>query len=201
LSGGVVKAALAVARASKRASGTQKRASGRIGTVAAMVASLPRRPIMGTWKVCLAIRTSNPNNGATGNTRWAGIAKTRKRREQRLGTKNLLIALLGPRPPMLPVEVTVRRVAPSAGLDPHDGLGASLKSVIDGIADWLGLPKDRDPRVRWALDQRRGKPGEYAVDVEIRAVCPCETDVADPGPTHIASCQWNDPERPDGCPF
>jgi len=63
------------------------------------------------------------------------------------------------------VRVTLTRVAPSSGLD-DDGLLASLKSVRDGIADALGVD-DRDPRVTWAYDQRRGKPKEWAVEVRI----------------------------------
>ena len=68
---------------------------------------------------------------------------------------------------VLPCVVLVRRVAPSSGLDPHDSLPASLKSIVDGIADALGLASDRDARVRWTYDQRRGVPGEHAVEVEV----------------------------------
>lgn len=64
-----------------------------------------------------------------------------------------------------PVRVIVTRVAPSSGLDEHDGLGAALKGCIDGIADGLGLTNDRDPRVTWELRQQRGRG--YAVEVEI----------------------------------
>jgi hypothetical protein len=43
---------------------------------------------------------------------------------------------------------------------------ASMKHVIDGIADRLGV-KDNDPRITWdyAQDTGRGKP--YAVRIEI----------------------------------
>ena len=68
---------------------------------------------------------------------------------------------------LLPCVVPVRRVAPSSGLDPHDSLPASLKSIVDGIADALGLASDRDERVRWTYAQRRGVPGEHAVEVEV----------------------------------
>ena len=48
-----------------------------------------------------------------------------------------------------------------------DNLAAALKSVRDGVADALGLKSDADPRVAWRYCQRRGMPGEYAVEVRI----------------------------------
>lgn len=68
-----------------------------------------------------------------------------------------------------PMTATVRltRVAPSNGLDPHDGLRTALKAFVDGVADALGLANDRDPRVTWEYGQRRGLFGEHAVEVAI----------------------------------
>ncbi len=110
----------------------------------------------------LDLETKNPNNGSIGNSRVAGLIKARKRRGERskawAATRNAVG--LAPR---FPVIVTVCRIAPSNGLDPHDGLGAALKGCIDGIADGLGLKSDRDVRVKWVLDQRRGPWG-----VEVR---------------------------------
>ena len=63
--------------------------------------------------------------------------------------------------------VTLTRIAPRA-LD-DDNLRSALKSVRDEVADQLGLPNDRDHRVRWEYGQERGKPKQYAVRVEIRA--------------------------------
>ncbi len=156
----------------------------------------------------LAIRTSNPNNGATGNTRLAAIIRSRKRAGQRRAAWAQTLAMVGldpwatiaaatlpqdasakgtrptpsrgghgavtghpgrPAPMAERIVVTLTRVAPSGGLDPHDGLGAALKGIIDGVADGLGLKNDRDPRVVWSLAQRRGPAGVYAVEVEIRA--------------------------------
>jgi len=45
-----------------------------------------------------------------------------------------------------------------------------MKACVDGIADALGLTNDRDDRVSWEYDQRRGVKGEHAVEVEIRRV-------------------------------
>lgn len=69
------------------------------------------------------------------------------------------------------VTVTVTRVAPSVGLDAHDNLRTACKPAVDGLADALGVGNDRDQRVSWRYDQRRG---EWAVEVEIapRETCP-----------------------------
>ncbi len=68
--------------------------------------------------------------------------------------------------------VTLTRIAPSAGLD-DDNLRSALKACRDQVADELGLPSDRDPRVTWAYEQRRGSRKDltlakgYGVCVEI----------------------------------
>jgi len=66
--------------------------------------------------------------------------------------------------PVLPCTVLLTRVAPRA-LD-DDNLRGALKSVRDGVADWLGID-DRDPRVKWDYGQRKGPTKFYAVDVEV----------------------------------
>jgi hypothetical protein len=54
----------------------------------------------------------------------------------------------------------------SAGrLDPHDGLGASLKGIIDGIADALGIDDGDESRVRFVLQQRKCAPKVHEVEV------------------------------------
>jgi hypothetical protein len=65
--------------------------------------------------------------------------------------------------PALPCTVSFTRVAPSSGLD-DDSLPASCKGIRDQIAAWIGVD-DRDPRVSWKYDQRRGK--QWAVEVSI----------------------------------
>lgn len=60
--------------------------------------------------------------------------------------------------------VTLCRVAPGT-LD-DDNLRGACKGPRDGIADALGI-NDRDPRVTWAYQQRRGRAGEYAVNITI----------------------------------
>lgn len=105
------------------------------------------------------LRTPNPLNGS--HQHWATKARIRK-----LHRKVATVHTLAARPPKLPLVITVTRVAPSEGLDPHDGLGAALKGVIDGIADALGVD-DRDERLTWRLEQRKGP---WAVEVRITPV-------------------------------
>ncbi len=135
------------------------------------------------------VKTTNPNNGGQGWSRNAAFAKARARKAQREAAHVLTRAHVG-RDPTFPVTVTVTRVAPSAGLDPHDGLGAALKGCIDGIADGLGLKNDRDARVTWVLGQRRGAAGAYSVEVTVEAA---PLAVAAPTLTQVASSA---PERP-----
>lgn len=116
--------------------------------------------------VTLAMKTTNPLNGSHGH--WSIKAKQRK--HHRFHTLwSLRVPILEDRARGAigyPLDVTVTRLAPSNGLDPHDGLGAALKGVIDGIADALGLKNDRDPRVRFWLAQERHKA--YGVHIEIK---------------------------------
>lgn len=114
----------------------------------------------------LALKTTNPNNGSAGFSRAATFAKARRRKAQRQVAGAMTRVMVGPSP-RWPLVITLTRVAPSDGLDPHDGLGAALKGVIDGVADGLGLRDDRDARVTWVLGQRRGHKGAYAVEVHI----------------------------------
>ena len=57
------------------------------------------------------------------------------------------------------------RVAPRR-LD-DDNLRAALKSIRDRVAEELGVD-DGSERLIWMYEQRRGKPKEYAVLVEVR---------------------------------
>ena len=59
---------------------------------------------------------------------------------------------------LAPLDVTLTRIAPSAGLDVGDNLPSSQKFVRDQVAAMLGID-DRDPRVRWHYAQERGEWG------------------------------------------
>lgn len=68
-----------------------------------------------------------------------------------------------------PLVVILTRIAPRS-LDPGN-LESSLKSVQDGVADWLagnyGKGQDRQPGLVWRYRQRRGAPRAYAVEISI----------------------------------
>lgn len=65
--------------------------------------------------------------------------------------------------------IVLTRVAPKK-LD-SDNLQGALKSVRDGVADWLQIDDGSD-RLEWRYAQRRGAPKTYLVEVE---VMPCST--------------------------
>lgn len=122
-------------------------------------------------------KTTSPLNGSQGASKGAAMAAARTRNAHRAqGHAQTMGEFLRAQGSPgfnrdrvwigLPATVKLTRVAPSNGLD-DDNLRGALKSVRDGIADALGVD-DRDPRVTWEYDQRRGKPREYAVEVEIR---------------------------------
>lgn len=94
------------------------------------------------------------------NTRCHWSHRAARARAHRNGAKLLIPA----RDCTLPATVTITRIAPRA-LD-DDNLAISAKSLRDGIADQFGVP-DNDHRLTWRYAQRRGKPREYAVIVEI----------------------------------
>ena len=68
--------------------------------------------------------------------------------------------------PALPAVITIARIAPRE-LD-DDNLAGGCKAVRDGIADWLGLD-DRDKRLTWRYEQRKGKRAEYATEIRIES--------------------------------
>jgi len=63
----------------------------------------------------------------------------------------------------LPCVVTLTRIAPRP-LD-DDNLVSCFKGCRDSLAVRLGVPDDRDPRVVWKYDQRRGRPKFYGVRI------------------------------------
>lgn len=63
------------------------------------------------------------------------------------------------------VVVRIVRQAPRL-LDSHDNLPRSMKGVIDGCADALGVD-DRDPRVRWVVDQQKGRQAGVIIELYV----------------------------------
>jgi len=64
-----------------------------------------------------------------------------------------------------PWAVTLTRISPRP-LD-SDNLEMALKAVRDGVADALELVSDRSPDATWKCEQRRGGPGESAVEISV----------------------------------
>jgi hypothetical protein len=116
-------------------------------------------------------------NAKSGATRWDRHKLVKQQR------KTMARALLvnGPHPAYrngqlhAELDVLLIRIAPRP-LD-DDNLRQSLKHPRDSLALWLGLPNDRDPRVRWlygqAVDEQR-RPRYQALQVVIapREDCP-----------------------------
>jgi hypothetical protein len=117
----------------------------------------------------LPVRTTNPNNGAQGNSRLATIIRARDRAGIRSATRLTMGAHIragGFHPTrLLPARVTLTRLS-SGKLDKWDGLGAALKPCIDGVAD-VFLLRDDNPAFTWVLDQRKVKRGIYGVEIRI----------------------------------
>lgn len=115
--------------------------------------------------ITLPIRTTNPLNGSQGGF-WY---RAKIRRQQRFVTRVRVQAQLGGKDASEAIlarangiRIVLVRCAPSSGLD-CDAVPAALKSIRDGVADAFGID-DRDPRIAWVYEQRRGK---YAVEIRI----------------------------------
>lgn len=63
-----------------------------------------------------------------------------------------------------PYIITLTRIGPRT-LD-DDNLASGFKACRDGVADWLGID-DGDKRLTWRYAQRKGKPKQYAAEVQI----------------------------------
>lgn len=123
---------------------------------------LLRGEVLSGGVIILPILTVSESNQ---REHWAKKAK--RTSNQRIQTATILKAFRVERPE-LPCSVLIRRVAPR-DLDRGDNLPGSQKGIRDQIADWLGLPNDRDPRVTWEYDQRKDRPRTYGVEVEFRS--------------------------------
>lgn len=97
-------------------------------------------------------------------------ATTHRRAQKQRSTVYLMLRHLLPPPPPLPLVVHVTRVAPRP-LDPHENLPASMKHVVDGVSDYLagahGQGQDRQEGLVFNYAQRRGKPREYGVEIQL----------------------------------
>lgn len=83
------------------------------------------------------------------NVREHHMARHRRVKKERAAVARILSQYDRPE---LPVVVTVTRCS-HGRLDGHDNLPFAMKGCVDEIAEWLGLPNDRDPRVEWKYAQ------------------------------------------------
>ena len=107
--------------------------------------------------------------GRGGNDRGLLHQKIRKVSAERRATRYALGVCPAQVP--FPVVVVITRCAP--GYLDTDNLTASAKAVRDEVAAWLGVDDgvaERDGRVTWLVEQRRGPRGVYHVEVEVKGV-------------------------------
>ena len=110
-------------------------------------------------EVTIPLRTTNPLNGSTGNSRVAAAIRSRKRAEHRAVARMAVSAELKRTPGSGVftrnwITVTLTRVSP--GTMDTDGLAASFKGIRDGIADAIGID-DGDPRITFKYAQEKSK--------------------------------------------
>jgi hypothetical protein len=87
--------------------------------------------------------------GVSQNARGHWQTKARKIRQDRDAVS---LVLSQSKPPKLPVNVVLIRCAPRL-VDDDNAVGC-CKGTRDSVAEWLGID-DRDPRVRWRVEQRK----------------------------------------------
>lgn len=117
----------------------------------------------GTHVLTVPLYTYNPNNGATGHSRFAGIMRSQERKTQRAQVA-LYLALF--KVPEHFRGIRLVRLAPSSGLD-TGGLWAALKAPQDEVAKHLGIDDGPKSPATWAMDQERSKA--YGVRIELKA--------------------------------
>lgn len=114
-------------------------------------------------KIYLPIKTVSEANRAS-HEHWR--KRCRRAKQQRAVANALLqeeLHLCGWQEEWIVTNITFTRIAPRY-LDPGVNLPSAFKAIEDGIADALGV-NDRDWQPTY--QQRKGKPREYAVEVEI----------------------------------
>lgn len=118
-------------------------------------------------KLLIPVHTRSETNQ---REHWA--VRHRRRKAQRQAARLLFAAAIRFNRALLlwsenmgTLVITLTRIAPRM-LDGHDNLSSSLKATVDGIADALRVD-DKDERIMWRYAQRKGKPKEYAVEVEV----------------------------------
>lgn len=100
---------------------------------------------------------------------WTDSAKRHRMQKQaiRFALVNRVV------PEMLPCTIKITRIAPRF-VDEFENLPMSLKYVNDAICELLVPGKaigqaDSDKRIKTICDQKKGKPKEYAIEIEIES--------------------------------
>jgi hypothetical protein len=96
-----------------------------------------------------------------GMSKGARFAQASRFKKQRRTVAGWLRTVQRPDPAGL--VVTITRVAPRQ-LDSDNAVG-SAKAVRDEIALWLGVNDGPTGPVTWRVEQRKGAPGAYAVEI------------------------------------
>ncbi len=116
------------------------------------------------WCCTLNVRTVSESNSSE---HWC--VKSKRHKKQKMALKKTFLL---ERPMLkLPCYVMLTRIAPRF-LDAHDNLPASMKWILDGIADYL-LPgkaagrADDSNLISWGYKQEKGNPRQYGVKIEI----------------------------------
>lgn len=111
----------------------------------------------------IPLHVRNPNNGSHGRGHW-GVTKRRNADHlaTRLCANTARLKSWASANPS-PYLVTLTRIG-RGKMDLHDAVPASLKAVVDELAQHLGVNDGDLARVSWRYEQERG---EYAVRVRV----------------------------------
>lgn len=120
--------------------------------------------------VRIDVKTTSPNPKGRSWSKAAQHAEAARNKKEHAIARDTIALKTQNAIMRYPARIRLVRVAPSAGLDAHDNLRAALKFVVDGITEALDFENDRDPNLLWEYDQRRGRRGEYAIEVTITSV-------------------------------
>ena len=99
------------------------------------------------------------------NTREHWGKRSRRAKAQRAAACMAFRSYANGRKVPLPAVIMLTRISPRK-FDDHDALPASLKHVVDGVCDAIGID-DGDPQIGFAYRWERGKPKEHAVMVRV----------------------------------
>lgn len=111
--------------------------------------------------IYLPIRTQSEANL---REHWAQRARRAKAQREEARLRMRMAIAQEKWPPETTFTVTLTRIAPRR-LD-GDNNQRALKHIRDGVADVLGID-DGDRRIQWRYDQRKGRPKQYAVLLEL----------------------------------